>query len=204
MSPASEDHEDTPSEDELLEELEKELDDDFDSSGFREKRLQQLKLEVEAVRDLRENDHGKYTEVMREKQVIEICAQEKHCVVHFYHRNFPRCKIMDKHLETIAPRYYNTRFIRVFVENVPWLVEKLSIKVLPCVICFIDGVAKDRLVGFEELGNQDGFDTATLQLRLQMSGVLTNSESKFGLTSGSTIRTSNREHSDDDPFDLDE
>lgn len=46
--------------------------------------------------------------------------------------------------QAIAPKYFNTRFLRVFVENVPWLVEKLGIKVLPCVICFIDGVAKER------------------------------------------------------------
>ena len=58
----------------------------------------------------------------------------------------------------------------MFVENVPWLVEKLSIKVLPCVVCFVDGVSKDRLVGFEELGNNDSFNTATLELRLEMAG----------------------------------
>ena len=28
----------------------------------------------------------------------------------------------------------------------------------------------DRLIGFEELGNSDGFETAALELRLQMSG----------------------------------
>ena len=47
-------------------------------------------------------------------------------------------------LQNIAPKYFTTRFIRVFVENVPWLVEKLMVKVLPCVVCFIDGVTKDR------------------------------------------------------------
>jgi hypothetical protein len=46
--------------------------------------------------------------------------------------------------QRLAPKYFNTRFFRVFVENVPWLVEKLAIKVLPCVICFIDGISKDR------------------------------------------------------------
>jgi len=51
---------------------------------------------------------------------------------------------MTPFLQILAPKYYNTRFIRVFVENIPWLVEKLGIKVLPCVICFIDGVSKDR------------------------------------------------------------
>ena len=50
----------------------------------------------------------------------------------------------DLAVQTLAPKYLNTRFLRVFVENVPFLVEKLGIKVLPCVICFIEGVMKDR------------------------------------------------------------
>lgn len=48
--------------------------------------------------------------------------------------------------QKLAPKYFSTRFSRVFVENVPWLVERLGIKVLPCVICFVDGVSKDRWV----------------------------------------------------------
>ena len=50
----------------------------------------------------------------------------------------------DLAIQTLAPKFFNTRFLRVFVENVPFLVEKLGIKVLPCVICFIKGVTKDR------------------------------------------------------------
>lgn len=53
---------------------------------------------------------------------------------------------MDSLYQKLAPKYYATRFIRVFVENMPWLVEKLAIKVLPCLMCFIDGVSKDRYV----------------------------------------------------------
>jgi hypothetical protein len=49
-------------------------------------------------------------------------------------------------VQALAPKYFNTRFLRVFVENAPFLVEKLGIKVLPCVICFIKGVSKDRHV----------------------------------------------------------
>lgn len=54
--------------------------------------------------------------------------------------------LMDLLYQKLAPKYYATRFIRVFVENMPWLVEKLAIKVLPCLMCFIDGVSKDRYV----------------------------------------------------------
>lgn len=55
-------------------------------------------------------------------------------------------------LQKLAPKYFHTRFSRVFVENIPWLVEKLQIKVLPCVICFVQGVAKDRRVSCSYLG----------------------------------------------------
>lgn len=42
---------------------------------------------------------GQLTEITREKELIHITAHEKWSVVHFFHRDFKRCKIMDKHLE---------------------------------------------------------------------------------------------------------
>jgi len=100
---------------------------------------------------------------------------------------------MDKHLELIAPHHFKTRFFRVFVENVPWLVEKLQIKVLPCVVCFIGGVSKDRLIGFEELGNDDAFTTATLELRLAQSGVIDSRETKVNELAGRYTKSSIRD-----------
>jgi len=129
---------------------------------------------------------------------VRVSAHEPRCVIHFYHSNFKRCEIMDKHLTKLAPKYFNTRFLRVFVENIPWLVEKLSIKVLPCIICFIEGVTKDRLVGFEELDNSDAFDTAVLELRLLSCGVIQKSSSN---TISPLFQVSSNDN-DDDIFDL--
>ncbi|KAG8886524.1 hypothetical protein FRB97_003035 [Tulasnella sp. 331] len=166
------------SDSELFAELEKDDEDDLMLANLREQRMEALKSELARTRDLREQEHGRYTEIMDEKEVLKTSAREARCVVHFYHRDFRRCQIMDKHLELIAPHHFKTRFFRVFVENVPWLVEKLQIKVLPCVVCFIGGVSKDRLIGFEELGNDDAFTTATLELRLAQSGVIDSREGK--------------------------
>ncbi|PAV20931.1 gtpase inhibitor [Pyrrhoderma noxium] len=160
------------SDDELFDELEREIDNDFDLGALREQRIEELKQEMNKLKDMREKEHGQLTEILDEKEAIRISANEKRCVIHFYHRDFKRCDIMNKHLEEIALKYISTRFLKVFVENVPWLVEKLQVKVLPCVFCFIDGVTKDRLIGFEDLGNSDGFETAALELRLQMCGVI--------------------------------
>jgi thioredoxin-like negative regulator of GroEL len=79
---------------------------------------------------------------------------------------------MDKHLEQLAPLHQSTAFFKILVEDAPFLVEKLGVKVLPCVVCFVDGVSKDRLVGFEELGNKDSFASKALEFRLQSAGVL--------------------------------
>jgi len=108
---------------------------------------------------------------------------------------------MDKHLTKLAPKYPTTLFFRAFVENVPWLVEKLGIKVLPCVICFVDGVTKDRLVGFEELGNEDSFNTAVLELRLSQSGVIQKSAGS-NLDPLFKVSSHRGKEEDDEIFDL--
>jgi len=59
------------------------------------------------------------------------------------------------------------------VENAPFLVTKLKVQVLPCVLAFVNGVSVDRIVGFEGLGyTQDTFTTKDLEARLLNSGVI--------------------------------
>jgi len=163
---------------------------------------------MERLQDMKASGHGRYDEIVDEKEVIRASAREPRCVIHFYHTDFKRCQIMDKHLTNLAPKYFGTRFLRVFVENVPWLVERLAIKVLPCVVCFIDGVTKDRLVGFEDLGNDDKFETATLEWRLLNSGVMQKEDrSAPAIVYGAkpAVRQQIRGQRDDDSdFDLDD
>ncbi|KAF9268094.1 thioredoxin-like protein [Marasmius fiardii PR-910] len=183
--------------DAIFAELEAEIEND-DNSAIREQGLAILKREMEKMQHMKANEYGKYTEITDEKEVVRITAHEPRVVIHFYHTNFKRCEIMDKHLTKLAPKYFNTRFSRVFVENIPWLVERLSIKMLPCVICFVKGVTKDRLVGFEELGNNDAFTTATLELRLAVSGVIQKPNEGKDLL----YKVASSQKDDDDEFDL--
>lgn len=71
--------------------------------------------------------------------------------------------------KTLAQRHKNTRFVKVDVEDVPFLVERMEIKVLPCLVMFISGVGVDRLLGFEGVSEKDGFSTYTLEKRLALS-----------------------------------
>jgi thioredoxin-like negative regulator of GroEL len=93
------------------------------------------------------------------------------------------------------------------VEKVPFLVERLKIQVLPCVILFKDGIAVDRVVGFEELGNTDNFTTRTLERRIAREGVITliNEDGSTGLETKSTKKTiyGGRSDNEDDDSDWD-
>ncbi|KAG0072290.1 hypothetical protein BGZ89_007175 [Linnemannia elongata] len=155
--------------DELFEELE---NDDYHMASFREQRIEELKEEVAKRKMMMESESGLYKDITDEKEVMDITTKTKHCVVHFYHSDFRRCMIVDRHLETLAKKYFKTKFVKIKVENAPFLVEKLQVKILPCVISFVDGIAVDRLIGFEELGNTDNFSTAMLELRYKTAGVI--------------------------------
>ncbi|GAB7346506.1 hypothetical protein MBLNU457_5194t1 [Dothideomycetes sp. NU457] len=152
------------------------LEEDSDSNtltAFREQRLQQLHAEMSRAKAMRNSDTGRYTEIKDEKQVMDITTSTKLCVVHFMKPDFARCRVMDAKLSALAPKHFDTRFIGVDVQNAPFLVAKLKIQVLPCVIAFVDGVGVDRVLGFEGLGrNPDDFRLQDLEARLLATGVL--------------------------------
>ncbi|GMP27352.1 hypothetical protein CsSME_00003387 [Camellia sinensis var. sinensis] len=83
---------------------------------------------------------------------------------------------MDKHLKSLAPKHIDCKFVKLDAENAPFFVSKLAIKTLPCVILFRNGIAVDRLVGFQDLGGKDDFTTKALQNLLIKKGII--SESK--------------------------
>ncbi|OWT37285.1 GTPase inhibitor [Cryptococcus neoformans] len=148
------------------------LEDSFDYSAHREARMEALSRQIKQVKDLRESEYGRIVEFNEEKALIERMAKEKYCILHFVHPNFKRCDIMDRHLSQLASKHKHTLFLRANVDNVPFLVTKMAVKVLPCVMSYVDGRAVDRLIGFEELGQSDNFTTKALEFRLSQTGVL--------------------------------
>ncbi|KAL9935436.1 hypothetical protein V8E36_005784 [Tilletia maclaganii] len=189
-------------EDALFEQLDKELESGtgaFDLAGFRERRMEQLKQDLTTMKEMRETNHGKYTEFTDEKELLQTTVKERFVVAHFFSPDFERCKIMDRHLASIAPHHFRTLFVRANVHNVPFLVNKLKVKVLPCVILFVDGVAKDKVIGFEDLGNTDNFTSAMLEWRLSRAGVISTRSSAGGQKS--ILGFANTRADDDDDYD---
>lgn len=95
----------------------------------------------------------------------------KRTVVHFYHKDFQRCKIIDKHLKLLCQQFPQTQFLYINAEKSPFFIQKLAIRTLPTLCIFIDGVMKDKVLGFDGLSG-DEFLTWELAARLAQTGVI--------------------------------
>lgn len=151
-------------------------DDDFEEdldelNAIREKRIAALKKGLNATSELKSLGHGSYSEIVQDEFLTSVTGS-KFAVCHFYHRDFERCKIIDKHLELIAKEHLECRFVKLNAEKAPFFIQKLKVKVLPSILLFKDGIAIDRIVGFDDLGATDEFTTQTLAKRISNSGVI--------------------------------
>lgn len=164
---------DSDDDDALIESLEHEAEHDPSLAHLREARVQALASDLARSKALRSEGFGTYDSITDEKSLMDTATSAKRCIVHFYKSDFNRCRIMDGHLESLSSVHLEARFIRINVEHAPFLVTKLNVRVLPCVIGFLDGVSADRIIGFEGVGySEDTFKTDDLENRFLEAGVL--------------------------------
>lgn len=184
--PSGTDHEDDT--DAILAELEAETDDT--SSAAYQQRLNELQAEAgkSSTNGLSglPAAHGRqdsYLNLRSDDETLRFTTEHEKVVVHFRHPDFARCSIMDEHLDRIAQRHNfgeasgeEVAFARVDVTNTPFVVEKLGIRVLPCVLGFAKGIAKGKVVGFEGIcwngKEKDSRVTMALEERLYEWGLL--------------------------------
>jgi hypothetical protein len=70
--------------------------------------------------------HGQYTEIV-EDEFLPLVTKSTFAVVHFYHKDFERCKIVDHHLSQICREHTETKFAKLDAEKCPFFVTKLAI-----------------------------------------------------------------------------
>ena len=151
-----------------------ELLDDLDDVDSEEERIMRKELERrvgetahrrEVAKKKLAEKYGQYREII-ETEFLDTMLKNNQAVCHFYHKDFERCKIMDKHLSIIAQQHPETLFVKINAEKTPFFTEKLKVRVLPTVCVFKDGKEIDRIVGFADIGMSDDFPTINLTRKL--------------------------------------
>lgn len=155
-------------------------EDDYELRNIREQRLRQLKIQQQEKLENIGKGHGQYREVVQD-EFLKECTSSERVICHFYHNDFSRCAIMDKHLYKLAQRHIETKFIKINAAKAPFFVDKLKVQTIPSVILFTDGVALDKILGFEGLadkmpeGKEDEWPTIVLARLLASKRMIYNS-----------------------------
>lgn len=152
--------------------------DDFDIdydpfwNEYREKRIGEMK-KGKCVDN--ENYGGVVYTGQTDAEILYWTTNTSRVVVHFFHPDFETCAILDQHLKTLAVKYPFIRWVRVSVLNIPFLVTRLKIRVLPRLDMYLHGKRIDRIDGFDDLGGNTQFETRILEKRLSKIVDLTSS-----------------------------
>ncbi|MFO0515420.1 MAG: thioredoxin domain-containing protein [bacterium] len=115
--------------------------------------------------------YGEYREI-EESEFLDTLLKNEKVVCHFYHSEFEKCKIMDKHLIKVSFDHRETLFVKINAEKAPFFCTKLNIQVLPTVIFSKGGKVFERIIGFEGLEGTEDFNTITLLRKLVMAKMI--------------------------------
>lgn len=176
------------------EEIMRRMKDKMSSEAMERKRLKEKK-------DKQTTQTGQYKEIS-EKEFFDLIKNKKEKIIaNFFHEDFNRCKILDSHMPGLAYQHPEALFVKIDVKKATYLVTKLKLKVLPTIIFFEHGVARDRITGFEELGNNDDFKTEVLARRLcKYNAIHLNEGEKFKLTRKKKRRVVGGESDSEDDY----
>ena len=190
------------------EEIEKqklgELDDleevDSEEERIMRREMEKMKKTAENKREemakkIKNDKYGNYTEII-ETEFLDTMLKNEKVVCHFYHKDFERCKIIDKHLQIIAQSHKETLFVKIDAEKTPFFTAKLNIRVLPTIILFVKGKSVHRFIGFQDFGMNDDFPTINLSRQLVIYKMI---QPKTKAEKGEvTIKKGKKDDSDED------
>lgn len=158
-NPAAERKQDQAERGRVGEAAEEDDDSDDELMELRRQRMARMKHQHDQEAVWRSKQHGQYREIGQD-DFFNVVVREKggsdQVCVHFFHKDFERCKLMDRRLSELAQQLLSVRFVRIDAEKAPFLVERLKVMMLPCCLLFKNDVCVDRILGFDGVQDEEG------------------------------------------------
>ena len=140
------------------------LDED-DYARIRAKRVQEMKRKAENDRQHLADGHGKLHKADG-KEFFEYTKKSQKVVCVFNRNSNRHGKDILMHVEAIAAKHMETKFIWVDAENAPFLTDKLNIYMLPTICCIKDNKVHKQHNGLNDLSGTGVYTTGTLEYLL--------------------------------------
>lgn len=143
------------------------LDDD-ELEIIRQRRIDEMKKSQNQKNLWNMAGHGEFSEISNEKEFFEAGKKSERVVCHFYENSNLRCKILDKILTEMAEKHLETKFIKVQLEKVPFLVKRLNIQIVPTLALIKNGKA----IGYLRANGPEEPNFFSIENRILDSGVI--------------------------------
>merc|ERR1712038_2166836 len=151
-------------------------DETSELEAIRQRRIHEMREKQMKAAEQKSLGHGEVRLITQDEFLPECTGKSEYVAVHFFHKEFKRCTIMDHHLKIIAPKHMSCKFLRMDAEKAPFFIHKLCIKTLPTLIVFREGKSVERLTGFEGLiidpAEPDKWHTGRLEQWLSSTGAI--------------------------------
>jgi|EP00505_MAST-04D_sp_SCG-Rhode-Island_P003882 hypothetical protein len=161
-------------EEERLDGMMKKLDnlDEDTLERMREARKRRMQKQADERHKLKQKGHGTYTEISGDKEFFAALKDCPAAAIHFYRSGNERCDIMDKHMNILARKYIEAKFLKINAEKCQYVCQKLNIWCLPSVVLVKGGKTEYTLVGFNDMRCEDDFKTEEMAYVLGNKGII--------------------------------
>ncbi|CAI2163308.1 4965_t:CDS:2 [Funneliformis geosporum] len=137
-------------EDKTLDELD-ELEDEEDDRilmEYRQKRMAEIKAEASYEK------FGQVIQISKPDFIKEVteASQEVWVIVHLFKEPIPECKLMNRHLATLAEKYKAVKFVKIIGDQ---CIPNYPDRNLPTLLVYGYGDIKEQLVGISQLGGMN-------------------------------------------------
>lgn len=111
-------------------------EEDDELRQLRDARKQKIYAEHQERLENVSKGHGRYRDINQDEFLSEVTSS-KFVICHFYHSDFSRCTIMDHHLNVLAQRHLEAKFIKINAEKAPFFVDKVSSRDVLCIYVLV-------------------------------------------------------------------
>jgi len=147
------------------------LDED-DYARIKANRIAEMKRKAEQEQDNLRQGHGTLMKINDQQEFFEAAKRSAKLVIIFTRNSNKYGKSMLEHMELLAQKHLEARFLWVDAENAPFLTDRLNIFMLPTIVCIKDNKVDKQHNGLNEIDGSGTYSSGTLEFLLHCDGML--------------------------------
>merc|ERR1719230_1683527 len=128
--------------------------------------MMEMKKKAEQQQMNKCNGHGTLSKISDQQEFFAASKQSDRVVCIFNRNSNKYGKIMLEHMELLAQRHLEARFIWVDAENAPFLTDKLNIYMLPTIVCIKGNKVHKQHNGLDDIDGTGKYTAGMLEYLL--------------------------------------